>query len=131
MLHEGSGRESCLRARHRTHTTHLPEPPLLGFTIATVSLDFSLNVVSTRVVAILELKQTAAGAAGQVPRTVQLHRAIGVAQEIVSLEVDGKALRAAADYAMDEKMITLEPPAGASASSWGLTVGGGEPCQEG
>ena len=90
----------------------------VGFTITTVSLSFSIDVHvagTTRVEASLELSQTPAGAAGSVPRTVRLHRALGVAQDILSMELDGRLLQPQTDYTEDSKFICIEPPVGASA----------------
>jgi hypothetical protein len=80
-----------------------------------VNLDFNIKAGITRVQATLGLEQLYTPAAGETAaRPLVLHRGSATVQTLVSVAVEGTEL-SPADYTLDEKTLTLTPPAGAAA----------------
>jgi hypothetical protein len=87
----------------------------VNYTTKTVNLDFNIKAGVTRVQATLGFEQLYTPAAGETAaRPLVLHRGSTAVQTLVSVAVEGAEL-SPADYALDEKTLTLTPPAGATA----------------
>jgi len=87
----------------------------VNYTTKTVNLDFNIKAGGTRVQATLGFEQLYTPAAGEsAARSLVLHRGSTAVQTLVSVAVEGTEL-SPADYSLDEKTLTLTPPAGAAA----------------
>lgn len=88
----------------------------VNYTTKTVNLDFNIKPGTTRVEATLGLVQLYKPEDGETaPRSLVLNRGSTSVQAIVSVAIDGVELTeggaGAAGYVMDEKTLTLTPPA--------------------